>query len=58
MRFCWYVRSTGLQDRDGDMLSDGVLQAEHLDISKARATELLKANDADPVKAMRAWVAA
>jgi hypothetical protein len=33
-----------------------VLQAEHLDISRASAMELLKANDADPVKAMRAWV--
>lgn len=33
-------------------------QAENLDVSRARATELLKANDADPVKAMRAWIAA
>lgn len=34
------------------------LQAENLDVSRAKATELLKGNDADPVKAMRAWVAA
>jgi NACalpha-BTF3-like transcription factor len=39
------------------MLTRGMLQAENLDVSRARATELLKANDADPVKAMRAWVA-
>lgn len=34
------------------------LQAENLDVSRTKATELLKANDADPVKAMRAWVTA
>jgi hypothetical protein len=45
------------QDSDETMLSDDVLQAEYLDISRARAMELLKANDADPVKAMRVWVA-
>ncbi|KAG9621082.1 hypothetical protein KCU86_g12654, partial [Aureobasidium melanogenum] len=39
-------------------IADVVLLAENLDVSRARATELLKANDADPVKAMRAWVAA
>ena len=39
------------------MLISDVLQAENLDISRARATDLLKANDADPFKAMRAWVA-
>jgi hypothetical protein len=39
------------------MLTLDVLQAENLDISRARATELLKGNDSDPVKAMRAWVA-
>jgi hypothetical protein len=39
------------------MLSDGVSQAEHLDISRARAMELLRENNADPVKAIRAWVA-
>ncbi|KAI4736571.1 hypothetical protein E4T50_12920 [Aureobasidium sp. EXF-12298] len=38
-------------------MADVVLLAENLDVSRARATELLKANDADPVKAMRAWVA-
>ncbi|KAI4852463.1 hypothetical protein E4T44_01467 [Aureobasidium sp. EXF-8845] len=37
-------------------MSDAILLAEHLDISRASAMELLKANDADPVKAMRAWV--
>ncbi|KAI4731112.1 hypothetical protein E4T49_00919 [Aureobasidium sp. EXF-10728] len=39
-------------------MADVVLLAENLDVSRARATELLKANDADPVKAMRAWIAA
>ncbi|KAI4852152.1 hypothetical protein E4T44_01674 [Aureobasidium sp. EXF-8845] len=37
-------------------MADAILLAEHLDISRASAMELLKANDADPVKAMRAWV--
>ncbi|KAK6003146.1 hypothetical protein QM012_000991 [Aureobasidium pullulans] len=39
-------------------MADVVLLAENLDVSRARATELLKANDADPFKAMRAWIAA
>ncbi|CAD0087930.1 unnamed protein product [Aureobasidium vineae] len=39
-------------------MADVVLLAENLDVSRARATELLKANEADPIKAMRAWVAA
>lgn len=44
---------------DGERNAKGIsLQAEHLDVSRTRATELLKANDADPIKAMRAWVAA
>jgi hypothetical protein len=50
------VRRTNVQDSDGNILSDGVSQAEHLDIPRARALELLKENNADPVKAMRAWV--
>lgn len=50
--------STKTQKRrlEKSMLNDGVLQAENLDISRAKATDLLKANDADSVKAMRAWV--
>ncbi|TIA50452.1 hypothetical protein D6C77_09225 [Aureobasidium pullulans] len=39
-------------------LADVVLLADNLDVSRARATELLKASDADPVKAMRAWMSA
>ena len=34
------------------------LQAEYLDMSRAKATELLRAHDANAVKAMKAWVAA
>lgn len=33
-------------------------QAEQLDLSKPKATELLRAHDADAVRAMKAWVAA
>ena len=33
-------------------------QADQLDMSKTRATELLRAHDADAVKAMTAWVTA
>ncbi|KAI5201304.1 hypothetical protein E4T39_05307 [Aureobasidium subglaciale] len=39
-------------------MADVVLLADNLDVSRARATELLKNNDANPVKAMRAWFAA
>jgi len=39
------------------MLMD-VVQAERLDMSKTKATELLRAHDADAVKAMTAWVTA
>ena len=39
------------------MLMD-VVQAEQLDMSKTKATELLRAHDADAVKAMTAWVTA
>ncbi|KAI5244110.1 hypothetical protein E4T47_03830 [Aureobasidium subglaciale] len=39
-------------------MTDVVLLADNLDVSRARATELLKSNDADPVKAMRAWFTA
>ena len=38
--------------------NDSSLQAEHLDMSRAKATELLRANDANAVKAMKAWVTA
>ena len=42
-----------------DMLTNSTIpQVENLDISKTTATELLKAHDADPVKAMRAWISA
>ncbi|KAK5110255.1 hypothetical protein LTR62_006108 [Meristemomyces frigidus] len=34
------------------------LVAEQLDMSKIKATELLRAHDVDPVKAMTAWVTA
>jgi hypothetical protein len=33
-------------------------QAEHLDMSRTKATELLRAHDANAVKAMKAWVSA
>jgi NACalpha-BTF3-like transcription factor len=34
------------------------VQAEQLDISKPKATELLRAHDSDAVRAMKAWVTA
>ncbi|KAK5136261.1 hypothetical protein LTR08_003868 [Meristemomyces frigidus] len=37
---------------------DVAVLAEHLDVSKTKATELLRAHDADAVKAMTAWVTA
>lgn len=33
-------------------------QAEQLDLSRPKATELLRAHDADAVRAMKAWVSA
>ena len=39
------------------MLMDD-LQADQLDLSKTKATELLRAHDTDAVKAMTAWVTA
>ena len=36
--------------------ADFDLQIEELELSKAKATELLKAHDGDAVKAMRAYV--
>lgn len=33
-------------------------QMDQLDLSKTKATELLRAHDADAVKAMTAWVTA
>lgn len=33
-----------------------LLQADQLDISKTKATELLRAHDADAIKAMTTWV--
>ncbi|KAI5236662.1 hypothetical protein E4T42_09386 [Aureobasidium subglaciale] len=36
-------------------MADVVLLADNLDVSRVKATELLRSNDADPVKAMRAW---
>jgi hypothetical protein len=38
--------------------NDSDFQAEHLDMSRTKATELLRAHDADAVKAMKAWVSA
>jgi len=38
--------------------NDSDRQAEHLDMSRTKATELLRAHDADAVKAMKAWVTA
>ncbi|EME88032.1 uncharacterized protein MYCFIDRAFT_48247 [Pseudocercospora fijiensis CIRAD86] len=35
---------------------DVALLVEHLDLSKAKATDLLRAHDADAIKAMNAWV--
>ncbi|KAF7190214.1 hypothetical protein HII31_08545 [Pseudocercospora fuligena] len=35
---------------------DVALLVEHLDLSKAKATDLLRAHDADPTRAMNAWV--
>ncbi|KXT11908.1 hypothetical protein AC579_10485 [Pseudocercospora musae] len=35
---------------------DVALLVEHLDLSKAKATDLLRAHDADLTKAMNAWV--
>ena len=35
-----------------------VAQVDQLDISKTKATELLRAHEADAVKAMTAWVTA
>ena len=34
-----------------------VLQINHLDLPKAKATELLKANEGSPAKAIRAFIA-
>ncbi|GAB7355846.1 hypothetical protein MBLNU459_g6508t1 [Dothideomycetes sp. NU459] len=39
-------------------LADVTLLVEHLDVNKQKATELLRAHDADAVKAMTAWLAA
>ncbi|KAK0258408.1 hypothetical protein B0A54_05961 [Friedmanniomyces endolithicus] len=38
--------------------ADVALLADQLDLSKTKATELLRAHDADAVKAMTAWVTA
>ncbi|EMC94856.1 hypothetical protein BAUCODRAFT_73494 [Baudoinia panamericana UAMH 10762] len=38
--------------------ADVTLLVDQLDMSKAKATELLRAHDADAVKAMTAWVTA
>ncbi|KAM0691955.1 hypothetical protein Q7P36_008156 [Cladosporium allicinum] len=38
--------------------ADVSLLAEHLDVSRTKATELLRAHDANAVKAMKAWVTA
>lgn len=38
--------------------ADVALLVEQLDVSKAKATELLRQNEADAVKAMTAWVEA
>jgi len=38
--------------------ADVALLAEQLDMTKTKATELLRAHDADAVKAMTAWVTA
>ncbi|KAK4951204.1 hypothetical protein LTR10_010177 [Elasticomyces elasticus] len=38
--------------------ADVALLADQLDMSKTKATELLRAHDADAVKAMTAWVTA
>lgn len=35
---------------------EGYHQVDELDLSKAKATELLKAHDGDAVKAMRAFI--
>ena len=37
---------------------DAMQQAEQLDLSRPKATELLRAHDADAVRAMKAWVSA
>jgi hypothetical protein len=51
----WYGRFVG---RLGDIVDINLAQAEQLDMSKTKATELLRAYDADAVKAMTAWVTA
>ena len=51
----WSGRGRG---RGGLWLTLMLAQADQLDMSKAKATELLRANDADAVKAMTAWVTA
>lgn len=33
-------------------------KADQLDLSRPKATELLRAHDADPIRAMKAWVTA
>ncbi|KAM0702189.1 hypothetical protein Q7P35_011099 [Cladosporium inversicolor] len=38
--------------------ADVTLLAEQLDLSRPKATELLRAHDADAVRAMKAWVSA
>ncbi|CAK4029031.1 Hypothetical predicted protein [Lecanosticta acicola] len=38
--------------------ADVALLVEQLDLSKPRATELLRAHDADALKAMKSWVSA
>lgn len=38
--------------------NDAMHQAEQLDLSRPKATELLRAHDADAVRAMKAWVSA
>lgn len=42
----------------GDWTDVDVVQVEHLDLSKAKATDLLRAHDANAEKAMMAWVSA
>ena len=42
----------------GDSLLTDVEQVEELELTKAKATELLKAHDGDAVKAINAYVAA
>jgi len=39
-------------------LADDMMQVEHLELSKLKATEMLRTHDGDAVKAMTAYVAA